>query len=334
LLNLFVSESDYTDPTANTIMPTTELFDDKSPIVLPFVLDHLSAHEKANTKTPFFIGLNGVQGAGKTVLVSSLARTFSAPPYNRPTCVFSLDDLYLTHADQVELANSNPDNPLLQHRGQPGTHDIELALEIFQKLKANEKVRIPKYNKALYNGQGDRQPEEEWDEVNSDPSKPIKVVIFEGWCVGFQPLTSTELQAKHDAAVKARDTDNAAYQGRLGHNTLESVTAINESGKQYSKLWEYFNVFVHIDAADPLYVYKWRLEQEATTKREKGGGMSDEEIQKFVDGYYPSYELYSDTLRDGVFKPRGDVEQDTRWKRRQLRMVVGEDRKVREVHSI
>lgn len=49
-----------------------EIIDDKSPHVIPFLLSLLDAHKKRHpTKTPpFFIGLNGVQGAGKTVLVS------------------------------------------------------------------------------------------------------------------------------------------------------------------------------------------------------------------------------------------------------------------------
>lgn len=309
----------------------TEIFDDKTPHVLPFVLSHLSEHQETSPDTPFFIGLNGVQGAGKTVLVSSLAQTLSSPPHNLPTCVFSLDDLYLTHSDQVQMAKSNPDNPLLQHRGQPGTHDIPLALDIFHRLETSKEVSIAKYNKSLFSGQGDRQPESEWDQVNASSDQKVKIIIFEGWCVGFQPLTTSELESKHSKAVEARNADGGNYQGRLGHNTLQSVTAINESLRQYSKLWQYFDVFIHIDAADPLFVYKWRLEQEATTKREKGGGMSDEEVKKFVDGYYPSYELYTDTLRRGVFRPKEGAVDDGGWKDRQLRLVVGKDRRVKEV---
>ena len=311
-----------------------EIFDDKTPHVLPFILSHLSKHQENSPDKPFFIGLNGVQGAGKTVLVSSLANTLSSPPHNLPICVFSLDDLYLTHSEQLKLAETNPDNPLLQHRGQPGTHDISLALEIFDKLEKGEQVRIAKYNKSLFSGQGDRQPESEWDQVNASSGKKIKIVIFEGWCVGFQPLSTSELESKHAEAKKARKADNGKYQGRLGHNTLEAVAAINDSLKQYSSLWQYFNVFIHIDAADSQFVYKWRLEQEATTKREKGGGMSDEEVKKFVDGYYPSYELYTETLRKGVFRPGEDDAHGEEWKERQLRLVVGEDRKVKEVVRI
>jgi len=44
------------------------VLDDKSEIVIPFILQHLEAHKK-HGDAPFFIGLNGVQGVGKTTLV-------------------------------------------------------------------------------------------------------------------------------------------------------------------------------------------------------------------------------------------------------------------------
>jgi len=45
--------------------------DDKSPIVIPFILDRIKEH-RAHSDAPFFIGLNGVQGVGKTTLVRGL----------------------------------------------------------------------------------------------------------------------------------------------------------------------------------------------------------------------------------------------------------------------
>lgn len=44
------------------------VLDDKSEIVIPFILQYLEAHKK-HSDEPFFIGLNGVQGVGKTTLV-------------------------------------------------------------------------------------------------------------------------------------------------------------------------------------------------------------------------------------------------------------------------
>lgn len=312
-----------------------EIRDDKAQYVVPFILSLLSRHQTQHANEPnpppFFIGLNGVQGAGKSVLVDILKKTLTSPPHNLPTVVFSLDDLYLTHADQVALAQSHPDNPLLQHRGQPSTHDIPLALSVFASLKANQRTKIPRYNKAAFSGQGDRVPESEWEEVNTDPSSPVRVVLFEGWSVGFRPLSPQDLEAKHAAAVSAlqHSTPDNPYTGRLGHNTLKSVTAINDALKAYDRLTAQLDAFIHIDAEDPLFVYKWRLEQEADLRASRGSGMTDDQVRHFVDGYYPAYELYTDTLRDGVFK---DTKPD--WQGRQLRLIVGQDRRVKEVVTI
>lgn len=48
---------------------------------------------------------------------------------------------------------------------------------------------------------------------------------------------------------------------------------------------------------------------------------------------YPSYELYTNQLRKGVFRP---VEEkgDEDWKGRQLRLIVDKQRRVKEVLTI
>lgn len=65
----------YLDARAYTLrckMP--EIIDDKSEHCVPFILHHIKQHRehytnRGQTPPPFFIGLNGVQGAGKTTLV-------------------------------------------------------------------------------------------------------------------------------------------------------------------------------------------------------------------------------------------------------------------------
>ena len=64
--------------------------------------------------------------------------------------------------------------------------------------------------------------------------------------------------------------------------------------------------------------------------------MTDEQVKTFVDGYYPSYELYVDGLRKGIFatmKTEG-VAEGNDAQGRQLRVVVGKDRKVKKVEKI
>jgi D-glycerate 3-kinase len=166
--------------------------------------------------------------------VSIIKHTLENHPYNLPTVVCSIDDLYLSHADQVNLAKAHPDNPLLQHRGQPSTHDTPLAKLVFSSLRQNSRTGIPRYNKAAFNGQGDRVPEDQWDVVNVEGQDTVRVVLFEGWCVGFRPLSEHDLKQKYASAVKAREGGH--YLGRLGHNGLESIIFINNALKEYDHI--------------------------------------------------------------------------------------------------
>lgn len=71
----------------DTTMP--EIFDDKSEHCIPFLLGRVKAHQArygasdAKDAPPLFLGLNGVQGAGKTVLVCM--------PMEYVCCIMSCD---------------------------------------------------------------------------------------------------------------------------------------------------------------------------------------------------------------------------------------------------
>ncbi|KAL9088178.1 MAG: hypothetical protein Q9165_006305 [Trypethelium subeluteriae] len=222
----------------------------------------------------------------------------------------------------LSLSSLCSHNPLIQHRGEPGTHDLQIGTSVFSSLKDRKPTRIPAYDKSAFNGQGDRAPESTWETVNAPGTPSISVVIFEGWCVGFRALSPSALESKWSAAVgEARSTD---YQGRLGKHELSHVGFVNERLRDYDGLTDMLDAFVHIDAEDTQFVYRWRLEQEARMREEKGSGMSDEGVVEFVNGYYPAYELYTDTLRKGIFQEQG----------RQLRLVVGQDRKVKTVEML
>ena len=314
-----------TSPTLGSTMSDTQ--DDKGQYCIPFILERLTLHHQQHkglaNAPPFFLGLNGVQGAGKTVLVSIIKSTLQGAPHNLPTAVFSLDDFYLTHTDQAALAKSHPHNPLLQHRGQPSTHDVALALSVFESLKENKETKIPSYDKSAFEGQGDREPEGEWESVNAAGKPIMKVVLFEGWCVGFRPVSDSTLKQAWEHAVAAKE--KGGYNGRLGHNSLQSVTDINEALKKYDQITDQLDAFIHIDAADPQFVYEWRQEQEVGLRKSKGRAMTHQQVRHFVDGYYPAYELFTGTLRTGVFREENG---------KQLRLVVGENRKVQKVETI
>ena len=195
--------------------------------------------------------------------------------------------------------------------GYIGTHDIQLAGSLIEKLVKSEEVKIPSFDKSLFNGLGDRAPEETWETVNAPGSKPIRVVILEGWSVGFRALDPSAIAEKR-----------AAPSLTLSRHKLSDLEFVNEKLRGYDVLTDEFNAFVHIDAEDTRFVYEWREQQESALRREKGVGMSPEEVVRFVDGYFPAYELFVEGIRGGVIKGEDG---------RQLRLVVGRDRNVKEV---
>ncbi|CCE33778.1 uncharacterized protein CPUR_07704 [Claviceps purpurea 20.1] len=293
-------------------------------ICLPFILTHLQQARHHSHNRPLIIGLNGVQGVGKTTLVSALAAALAGEkPKNNggnngvKTLVFSLDDFYLTHENQRALSEANPENALIQHRGEPGTHDITLLKSVFTALINAHPTKIPRYDKALFSGQGDRLPEEVWIPVNQPGDEPIQVIIFEGWSVGFRSLDEEEVRARWEAPSRT-----------LRHHQLEHLLFVNDKLRGYDAVTDLLDAFIHIDSEHLDYVYAWRQEQEESLRRARGdpsAGMTPEQVVRFVDGYFPAYELYTAALRKGILKDKPG---------RQLRMIVGRDRKVKQVERI
>ncbi|KAF2650435.1 D-glycerate 3-kinase [Lophiostoma macrostomum CBS 122681] len=286
-----------------TALEPPQIVDDKSPICIPFILDQLQKRTTTAVSKPFIIGLNGVQGVGKTTLVRALASTLRGKGVK--TLVVSIDDFYLKHEDQLTLAASHADNALVQVRGEPGTHDMTLAQDFFEALCDGRPTRLPQYDKSAYSGKGDRIPDSQWELVDG-----VQMVILEGWCVGFQALAANEVVAKWKAPSRT-----------LQRHKLEHLQFVNEKLRAYDAITDLFDAMIHIDAEDNEYVYEWRSQQEAMMRQEKGTGMTDSQVVDFVDAYYPAYELFSDKLRRGLFADRIG---------RQLRLVVGKDRRVKQ----
>jgi D-glycerate 3-kinase len=182
---------------------------------------------------------------------------------------------------------------------------MSLAQDFFTALCANRPTKIPQYDKSAYSGKGDRVPESQWELVDG-----VQVVIFEGWCVGFRSLPAAEVEAKWKAPSRT-----------LQRHKLEHLLFVNGKLRAYDAITDLFDAMIHIDAEDNEFVYDWRLQQETAMRKEKGTGMADDQVVEFVDAYYPAYELFSDQLRKGLFVGK---------KGRQLRLVVGKDRKVKQ----
>lgn len=105
-------------------------------------------------------------------------------------------------------------------------------------------TKIPRYDKSAYSGQGDRVPKEKWPKVNCDRNHEIKVVIFEGWCVGFRALPREQLVEDWEGAVRERE--KGGYIGRLGWNRLEDVDFVNEALRRYDPLTDQLDALIHM----------------------------------------------------------------------------------------
>jgi len=88
-------------------------------------------------------------------------------------------------------------------------------------------------------------PEGEWEVVNrveEGEEGRVKVVIYEGWCVGFRALEEGVLRGRWEEAVRRRG--EAGYAGRLGRCRYEDVRFVNEALRGYDALTEYvFRLF-------------------------------------------------------------------------------------------
>jgi D-glycerate 3-kinase len=283
--------------------------------VFETLLPKILARHQSST-SPVVLGITGLQGSGKSTWAAKIVQLLRS--HHLCTLAISLDDLYKTHDDLIAQRIRNPENNLYRTRGQPGTHDEKLAEQFFNDIRGYQSpLRIPSFNKSKFNGEGDRAPRSEWPTITSKPD----VIVFEGWCVGFRPLTSSEVEQKLAQAPKNPISSLAKYQ-------LRHLLEVNENLKNYCNAFmgpPHFDFLIHIDTNDLRNVYTWRLQQERQLIKEEGVGMTDEEVSAFIDGYMPGYELYLEKLREGFFDEKSG---------RQFRVLLDKERHIEKVEVL
>lgn len=232
-------------------------------IIAKFIEDVLTS---SKAQCPLVIGLNGPQGSGKTTATTEAVKLLGQEKNLRGITI-SIDDFYLTRAEQVALASARAQNPYLQQRGYPGTHDIRLGVTTLAKLKAintvKQPVALPHYDKSLEGGEGDRLPEVSWPTV----AAPLDFVILEGWCVGFIPVDVSRI---------------------IDPNLRE----INHMLSLYAEWHAFLDAFIQFKAQDIRDTVRWRIEAEEKMRAQGKAGMSDERIKAYIERFLPAYELY------------------------------------------
>ncbi|KAI9152292.1 kinase [Paramyrothecium foliicola] len=298
--------------------------------VLELFLPTIKLHSQTSAR-PFILGLSGLQGSGKSTWAAALSNCLTSE-HGLKTRIISLDDLYHDHAQLITIREANPGNGLLQTRGQPGTHDEELARSFFNQVKdGSSAIQWPSYDKSLHSGEGGRVPMDEWEIVPK--SEKLDVLIFEGWCLGFKPVTAKELDDKWKRAKDATSTQEEQPIHTLADHDLCHLKAINENLKRYNESFtgpQFFNGFLHLSTDKLNHVYQWRLDQERALRKHKPG-MTDDRVVQFVRGYMPAYELFLERLQHENFFAGFDTEDPAG---KHVQIILNQDREVIQLKVI
>ena len=81
--------------------------------------------------------------------MSSIITIILRKYFKKKVFKISIDDFYKTKKERFLI--SKKIHPLLMTRGVPGTHDINILLDFFKKVKKKrfKPIKLPKFNKAI-----------------------------------------------------------------------------------------------------------------------------------------------------------------------------------------
>lgn len=231
-------------------------------IWLPLAFYWVSLHQQL--QRPLIQGILGGQGTGKTTLGAII--TLILAHLGHSCLSISLDDLYKTYAERQKLKLADP---RFIWRGPPGTHDIDLGIEVLDRLREANRttpVLVPRFDKSLERGEGDLTTPETVHQVD--------IVLFEGWFVGVHPIE----EKVFDHPPPPINT----FADRL------FALEINQKLQDYIPLWQRIDRLMVLYPQDYRFSKQWRQEAEAKMKANGKAGMTPEEIDAFVDYFWRS----------------------------------------------
>lgn len=217
-------------------------------------------------QAPFFIGINGCQGSGKSTLTDFIAE-YLYKMYGLQVAVLSLDDFYYDQRQRQNLAETI--HPLFKTRGVPGTHDTALMKHVLTGLKyGNLPIALPRFDKAADNP----VPKTAWPVVVDTPH----IVILEGWSWGVPPQADEALTTPVNALEA--DQDPEALWRSYSNNAI---------GNEYAPLYAHMDYWIMLKAPNFDCVFEWRKEQEHKLKAKSSGVgvMTDSQVATFIQHY-------------------------------------------------
>ncbi len=245
---------------------------------LALSINQAQEHKASHSRTRLFVqGILGGQGTGKTTLTKILQLLLDT--LGQRSALLSIDDLYLSYAERCELKRQ--DSRFIW-RGPPGTHDVELGIRTFDRISSaapHELVELPRFDKSLHNGQGDRTE----PALVQDPT----IVLFEGWCVGAQPLETDAFANLAALPEPIRTQDDRLF-----------AQDCNARLRTYLPLWDYLDSLIVLQPENYRLSLGWRQQAEQQMINQGKSGLSEPEIADFVTYFWQALhpQLFIDPL--------------------------------------
>jgi len=227
---------------------------------LPLGIKLASGHQQLGR--PLIQGILGGQGTGKTTMCKILSLIIDQLGYR--TLSLSLDDLYKTYSDRLLLTQQDP---RLIWRGPPGTHDVDIGLNVLDQIRQLQSpVMVPRFDKSAYRGAGDR--------TTPEMVTGVDIVLFEGWFVGVRPIVPEAFNTAPPPIITDEDRAFARDVNRRLHD--------------YLPLWERLDSLILLYPTDYRCSLEWRKQAEQQMIAAGKLGMSNAEIEQFVNYFWRS----------------------------------------------
>lgn len=245
-------------------------------LVKPLLHD-LAARLSRGDRAPL-LALNGPVGAGKSSLARLLERLAARSGIR--LAVASIDDLYLPWPQRRQRLAGNPFGVW---RVPPGSHDIPLLLTALADWRGAGTLRLPRFDKTLADGQGDRDG---WREGRAD------ALLLEGWLMGCRALgPGPQAEALGRMPLDPPATAFEAAWLPRWDRALEA----------YAPLWSACDGLWLLRPAHWALPRRWRFQAEACQRRSGGGWLAADSLQALVAASLRSLppQLYQDPLLEG-----------------------------------
>jgi len=218
------------------------------------VLDDALAHDAR------VYAIAGLQGTGKSTLSAQLVALGRQRGLN--VVALSIDDFYLGHAEREALGRRI--HPLCATRGPPGTHEVSLACDVLDALRAHQPIALPRFDKIA----DDRLPRANWP-----VARDTDLTILEGWFLEVPAETLDALTAPLNALERDEDPDGTWRRW------------VNRSlGDDYTGLWQRLDRMLFLQGPGFDIVPTWRWQQEQSLQAANPGrqAMTRPQVERFV----------------------------------------------------